>query len=236
MRSAKGWCRRCSAAAWCAKPIPSRHCVKHCENSEQEANRTCSREVGQVTYLGISEGSDPIRRVIDETQISRVLHAGCRNRVIYDIAARIARGDCSDLDLVGNTDRQQTHQLSVADIGDERDPGEAQQARRVGGGQYRAMEFLLDEVEITLRRTGLAAFVRLRVLPLAGRAKTGVVTSAPPGAVTSGCGDALRSASQNATGLSMTGLCAPSLPFATIAPSASTMTRVAKRAVMSEVS
>ena len=31
----------------------------------------------------------------------------------------------SDLDLVGNTDPQQTHRLSVADISDKRDPGEA---------------------------------------------------------------------------------------------------------------
>src|SRR5580693_9127525 len=129
MRFAKGWCRRCSAAASYEKPIPSLPCVKHCVNSEQKDR---SGEVGQVTYLGISEGSDPIRRMIDETETSRALHARCRNRVIYDIAARIAWGDCSDLDLVGNTDPQQTHQLSVADIGDERDPGEAQQTRRVG--------------------------------------------------------------------------------------------------------
>ena len=34
-RSAKGWCRHCSAVAWCAEPIRARHCVKLCANSER---------------------------------------------------------------------------------------------------------------------------------------------------------------------------------------------------------
>jgi len=139
---------------------------------------TRSSEIGQVAYLGVSEGSDPIRRVVAETQISRVFHTGRRNRVICNIATPVPWGDCSDLDLVGNTDRQQPHQLSAADIGDKRDPGETQQAGRVGGGQSRAVEFLFDEVEIMVRRTGLPRFVRFRVLPLAGRTKAGVVTRA----------------------------------------------------------
>ena len=41
---------------------------------------------------------------------------------------------------------------------------------------------------------------------------------------------------QNDTGLSMIDLCRPSLPCATIEPSASTTTRTPRRAVMSEVS
>ena len=116
--------------------------------------------------------------MVDKPQISRVFDAGCGNRVIHDLGAPIAWGDGSDLDLVGNTDRQQPHQLSVANIGDERDPGEAQQTRRVGGGQSRTTEFLLDEIEIVIRRTGLQHFVRFRVLPLAGRMRAGIVTRA----------------------------------------------------------
>lgn len=104
-----------------------------------------------------------------------MLHARCRNRVIDDTLTSIAWGDSADLDLVGNTDTQQPHQLSAANIGDERNSGEAQQARRIGGVQNRAIEFLLDEVEITLRRMGFLPFVGLRVLPLAGRARRGVV-------------------------------------------------------------
>src|ERR1700739_4898693 len=136
----------------------------------------CSREIGQVAYLGVGEGTDPIRRVIDKTQISRAFYAGCRYRVIYDIVPSVACGDYSDFDLVGNADRQQPHQLSAADIGDEGDPGEAQQARRVGRGQSRAIEFLLDEVEIVIRRSGLQDFARFRVLPLAHRTNTSIVT------------------------------------------------------------
>ena len=68
--------------------------------------------------------------------------------MIHQIAISVACGDCSDLDLVGNIDPQQPHQLSAAAIGDERDPREAQQARRVGGSQRRAIEFLLDEIKI----------------------------------------------------------------------------------------
>lgn len=71
-----------------------------------------------------------------------------------DISAPITRRDCSDLDLVRNANPQQAHQLSVTDIGDEREPGKTQQARRVGGGQSRAIEFLLDKIEILLRWPG----------------------------------------------------------------------------------
>ena len=38
------------------------------------------------------------------------------------------------------------------------------------------MEFLFDEVEIMIRPDRVRRFLRLRVLPLAGRTKTGVVT------------------------------------------------------------
>ena len=45
-----------------------------------------------------------------------------------------------------------------------------------------------------------------------------------------------RPAHQKLTGLSMIDLCLPSVPWATIEPKASTMTRVPNSAVMSEVS
>jgi hypothetical protein len=126
---------------------------------------------GEVAYLGITEDADPIRRVVNETQISQVFHTGRRSRVLDDIGTPITGGNCFNLDLVSYADRQQPHQLPAANIGDERDPGEAQQARRVGRGQSSAIEFLLDEVEIMIRRLRCGHFVRFRVLPLTGRTK-----------------------------------------------------------------
>jgi hypothetical protein len=137
-----------------------------------------SSEVGQIAYLGIAEGSDPIRGVVDEPQIWRVFHAGCRHWVIHDAGTLETGGDGADLDLVGNADRQEPHQLPVAEIGDERDPGEPQQARRVGGRQSRAAEFPFYEVEVMFGRLRFGHFGRFRVLPLVNRPKNGVVTRA----------------------------------------------------------
>ena len=101
-------------------------------SEESTADAKCSSEIGQVAYLGVTKSSDPIRRVIDETQISGVLHPGGRKRVVHGVSRAVARRNRSNLDLVRNTDRQQPHHLSVAEIDKERNPGQAQQARRVG--------------------------------------------------------------------------------------------------------
>ena len=118
----------------------------------------------------------------------------------------------------------------------ERHARQAQEAGRVRRGGEALGEGRLHQVEIGLGCLGWGCVVpvrQMRRLPLRRPVRLGVVARTRPVTV---AGRVVMVVHQKLTGRSIRCLWLPSLPFATIAPSTSTTTRVPSSAVMSEVS
>src|SRR5579872_2707030 len=162
------------------------------------------------------------------------------------------RGQAADIGQCVDLDPQQ-FQVYAAGRDLERDSRQAQEARGIGRLKKAVDKRRLDLVEVGLRRNRvLLRAVRLvRCLPLHGRAMgmmmvvagavrrmvmvmvvmMGMVMTRPVVVVMS-----MHGGPQYATGLLMIFLWLPSLPWATIEPSASTTTRTPISAVISDVS
>jgi hypothetical protein len=168
--------------------------------------------------------------------------------VIGDTGAADERHDRTDIDKVLCLDSEQVKPHAVCRFADERYPGQAQEAGRIGRPRKSFEEGSFDEIEVDCSRVDrryLGLLIRqMRRLPLYRSARGPVVAQRMGMMVTV---TVMMVAvpvvmvmivvhGQKLTGLSMMDLCLPRLPWATIEPSASTTTRTPKSAVISEVS
>jgi hypothetical protein len=205
-----------------------------------------------VAKLGVAQGAQRRAVEIDETQPAAARDEIRRQRIVAEGAAAEMRGQAADIGQCINLDPQQ-FQVCLAGRDLERDSRQAQEA-----GGIRCLKKAIDErclnlVEVGLRcnRVLLRAVRLMRRLPLHGRAMGMMMVVA--GAVRRmvmimtmmmvvvmsvimPVVMAMHGGSQYATGLLMIFLWLPSLPWATIEPSASTTTRTPISAVMSDVS